>query len=126
MATNVRLIRAGDFVRATLEGRLDLDMSKKLLLEIASAAAALENCEIILDTRKAEVVLSITDLWYLANEMSKLRGLNTRKKAVICPTEHFDRAGFFELCAKNRGDRVRAFTSFDEAFEWLVADASAG
>jgi hypothetical protein len=63
--------------------------------------------------------LSITDLWYLAAELSKLRQAFSRKTAVLCPPERFDFAGFFALAAQNRGFRVGAFTSFEEAMTWL-------
>jgi hypothetical protein len=34
--------------------------------------------------------------------------------------EQFDYAGFFALCAQNRGFQVSAFTSFEDAIEWLI------
>ena len=94
MPTNIKIIHAREFIRATPEGRLDLERFKALLLEIASVSASLEDYETIVDTRKAEVGMSTTDLWY----------------------------GFFALAAQNRGFPVRAFTSFEGAIEWLIAD----
>jgi hypothetical protein len=120
MATNIRIIHAHDFVRATPEGELDFETSKKLLIEIASATAHLVDYEILLDTRKAEVRLSITELWYLATELSNLRKAFSRKTAVLCPVEEFDKAAFFSLCAENQGFRIKAFTSFEDAIDWLI------
>ncbi len=123
MSTDIRIIHAHDFIKAVPEGQLDLEKSKKLLMEIASASAPLADYEIILDTRKAQTELSITDLWYLAAELSKLREAFFRKKtAILCPLEKFDHAGFFALCSKNRGFQVMAFTSFEDAIEWLIAN----
>ncbi|MGD0399246.1 MAG: hypothetical protein ABSC04_10080 [Syntrophobacteraceae bacterium] len=123
MATNIRIIHARDFIRVAPEGDFDLEESRKLLMEIASATAGLVDYEIIIDTRKAEIEMSPTDLWYLAAELSKLReAFFRRKTAVLCPLEEFDRAEFFELCAKNRGFQVKAFTSFEDAIEWLTAN----
>jgi hypothetical protein len=121
MSTDFRIIHAHDFLKATPAGQFDLEKSKKLLIEIALTAAHLVDYEIILDTRKAQVEMSITDLWYLAAELSNLRKAYSRKTAVLCPLEKFDRAAFFALCAQNRGFRVMAFTSFEEAIEWLSA-----
>ncbi len=119
MPTNVKIIHASEFIKATAEGKLDFEESKRALQEIASAAGPLADCEIILDTRKAEVVMSPSDLWYLAAELDKLRkDLHGRKIAVLCPLEDFDHAEFFELCAQNRGFSVRAFTSFEDAIDW--------
>ncbi len=125
MPSNIRIIHAHDFIRAVPEGQLDFEMSQKLLMEIASASAHLVDYQIIMDTRKAQIEMSATDLWYLASELSKLRGaFFPNKMAVLCPLERFDQVGFFELCAKNRGFQVRAFTSFEDAIEWLIANGT--
>jgi hypothetical protein len=91
-------------------------------MEIATASAPLVDYEIILDTRKAQVEMSVGALWQLAAELSNLRKVFSRKTAVLCPLERFDDAGFFALCAQNRGLQVMAFTSFEDAIEWLNAD----
>jgi hypothetical protein len=44
------------------------------------------------------------------------------KTAVLCPRERFDYGEFFALCAESKGFEVRAFTSYEEAFEWLLAE----
>jgi hypothetical protein len=124
MSTNIRIVQAHDFIKATPEGKLDLETSKELLMEIASASAPLVDYDIILDTRKAQTRMSVTDLWYLAAELSNLRKVFSRKTAVLCPIERFDDAGFFALCAQNVGLQVRAFTSFEDAIEWLIANGT--
>jgi hypothetical protein len=120
MPTNIRVIHAGDFIRATPEGELDLEKSKELLLGVASTAASLADYEILLDMRKAQGKMSLTDMWYLAAELSEHREAFSRRTAVLCPLERFDLAGFFALCAENRGFRVGAFTSYEDAMEWLI------
>jgi hypothetical protein len=122
MPTNIRIIHGHDFIKATPEGQLDLEKSKKVLREIASAEAPFGNYEIILDTRKTKTTMSETDLWYLAVELSNLRKAFLHRTAVLCPLERFDYAKFFAICAQNRGFQVNAFTSFEEAIEWLLAD----
>jgi len=47
MPTNIRIIHAGDFVRANPEGQIDLEKSEKLLMEVASASAPMVDHEII-------------------------------------------------------------------------------
>lgn len=121
MPCSIRIIHAHDFIKATPEGTLDLENSKKLLIEIASDSSTLGDYEILLDTRKAQSEMSASDLWSLAAELTSFRKALSRKTAVLCPLERFDHAAFFALCAQNRGFRVRAFTSFEEAMEWLIA-----
>lgn len=129
MATNIRIIHAHDFIQATPEGRLDLEKSKELLIEIASATGSLADYEILLDTRKAQIEMSGADLWYLATDfwyvaagLDNSRGPFPRKTAVLCPLKRFDRASFFARCAQNTGLQVRAFTSFEDAIEWLIGN----
>ncbi len=122
MPTDIRIVHAHEFIMATPEGRLDFEKSKKQLHEVALASAALADYEIILDTRKAQSVMSAIDLWHLAAELSRLGESFSRKTAVLCPFEEFDKAEFFALCSKNRGFRIQAFTSFEDAFEWLTAN----
>ena len=124
MPTNVRIIHAQDFIKATAEGELDLESSKKMLAEIVSASTPLDDYHIILDTRTAHSGMSATDLWYLAAELSGLRRTFSPKTAVLCPRARFDDAKFFALCAENRGFHVSAFTSFEGAIEWLMAEES--
>jgi hypothetical protein len=127
MPANIRIVHAHDFVKANLEGKLDLEESKKLLLEVALAAAPLIDYDIILDTRNTESEMSMTDLWYLAAEVSNNFSKafsKSLKTAVLCPVERFDFAGFFALCAQNRGLQVNAFTSFTDAYEWLTSKRS--
>jgi hypothetical protein len=122
MPTNITIIHAHEFVRATADEELDLEASTKGLIEIASAAAhaGLVDYDILLDTRKAHARMNATDLWYLAAELSKIYQPYDRKIAVLCPVEEFDNAAFFALCAKNRGFKVKAFRSFEDAIGWLI------
>jgi hypothetical protein len=119
VATNVRVIHANDFIRATTEGQLDFEKSKKALIGIAEVTAPLTDYEILLDTRNTQGTLSVSELWYLAAELSNLGKAFFRKTAVLCPLEKFDSGEFFALCAQNRGFRVSAFTSYEDAMEWL-------
>ncbi len=122
MSTNIRIIHAQEFIKATPEGQLNLNKAKELLLEIASASGPSFDYKIILDVRKTQSELSITDLYYLAAELNDLRKAFSRKTAVLCPLEGFDNAGFFALCAENRGFRINAFTSYEDAIEWLIEE----
>ena len=109
------------YVKATPEGKLDLVESKRLLQEIASAAAPLFAYQILLDVREALSVTSVTDQFYMAEELFEHREAFTEKMAVLCSNGQYDNKCFFALCAKNRGFKVIAFTSYENAFEWLIA-----
>ena len=123
MASNIRIIQARDFIIATPDGQLDFEKSKKVLMEVAAASAPLVDYGIILDTRttQSEMPMPMVDLYNLALELSNFRKAFSNKTAVLCPLERFDDAGFFALCAQNRGFPVKAFTSFEDAVGWLIA-----
>lgn len=124
MTATIRIIHAHDFMKVTPAGWLDRAQSMKLLLEIASDAAGLASFHVILDTREAQSGLSEIDLWFLASELSKhFRDVSqSTRVAVLCHTERFNQAEFFALCANNEGFNISAFTSFEEAYEWLTAE----
>ena len=126
MATDIRIVHARDFIKATPGGQLDFEESRRVLVEVASASTQLGDFDVLLDTREARVQLSDADLWHLAAELSRLRQPFARRTAVLCPVENFDSAGFFALCAQNRGLRVEAFASFEDAIDWLSGDGERG
>jgi len=124
MPMHVKIIQAHEFIKATAEGTLDYEETKKLLIEIAatSLAAPLDDYEIMLDIREAHSAMSTTDLYNLVNELGKYRKVFSRKMAVIAPLRGFNNTDFFVLCAQRKGFPVNAFTSFVDAWEWLMAE----
>jgi len=119
MPAKVAIIHAHEFIRVTEDGNLDLKEAKRLLRDIATASSGLTEYEIIVDVRNAKLKLTTTDIWYLAAELGSFNKTFSRKTAVITSPEGFDREEFFALCAKNRGFPVSAFTSFEDAIDWL-------
>jgi hypothetical protein len=125
MSPNVKVILAHEFVRARPGGVLNLEASEQLLLDIAKVAERLEKVEILVDTRDAEGQLGAADLWFLADRLGRHRHAFSGKTAVLCPIERFDRARFFSLLAESKGFDVEAFTSYEEALEWLSGERGA-
>lgn len=122
MATSVVIVHPRDYVRATPDGTLDRAASERPLVDVATASRGLADFDVILDLRHAHAMVTVTDLWYLAQYLAGLPELRTRRVAIVAPAERFDLASFFALAAQNRGLRVRAFASFEEAIDWLAED----
>jgi DNA-binding transcriptional LysR family regulator len=118
--TNVKVIQATDFVRATPEGQVNLEMAEQMLRDIADAGAGLEGFQVLVDTRQVSGALTATDLWRLADRLAHYRRTFGNKTAILCPAERFDHSRFFALCAENRGFNVQAFTDYEHAMEWLL------
>jgi hypothetical protein len=122
MTTNVRVIRPSDFLRARADGRVDLEMGKNLLEGVAEAAAPLERFEVLIDIRDAVGRLTADEVHELAGSLIHFRHTFLHKTAVLCPRERFDNARFFSLLAASYGfNRIRAFLSYEDAMEWLMA-----
>ena len=125
MPANIRFIHANDFIQVTSEGRLDLARSQEILLQIAAVTEFPSKHEIILDMRKVQSVLTVADLYGLASSLDSHRKDFAGKTALLCPPENFSDAEFFALCAQNKGLRVRAFTEYEAAMNWLTSAATA-
>jgi hypothetical protein len=122
MPTQVKIIRASEFLIATPHGQIDFASSKRLLLTIASNTADVASQKLLLDMRDTQSELSAADLWHLAEELSRRHTVFRGKIAVLCRSTGANQGAFFALCAQNRGFPVNAFTSFEEAVEWLLTD----
>ena len=53
MPTNIAIIQTRDFIRAKPDGALDLDASRKLLVEVVSAIRRAGERNVLIDTRAA-------------------------------------------------------------------------
>lgn len=122
MASNIRVVYAHEFIRATEEGTFDLEESKRLLREVALAETVLQDFDVLLDTRKAHSVLSLEDLLEMVSELYTLDHPYSRKTAVLVPRQRLDYAEFFAKAAQDRGFQVRAFVSKGDALEWLIPE----
>lgn len=122
MEIKLHVIRAGDFIRTTPTGHLDLAASKRLFARIATAVAGWQEYGILIDLREVgSVKLSAFDIWELAEGLREHGTVFRRKTAVLLPKHSTgERAELLRLCAENRGFPVRPFRSFEEAVYWLA------
>ena len=121
METNYKIISAKDFIKAKPSGEIDLEQSKKVLVELASIAKPRADCEILLDVRQVYTNLDFSDIYELVVELVKYRSSFRNKIAVLSRGDRqFDNVQFMELCAKNRGFQIRAFVDFEKTIDWLT------
>ena len=124
MPSDIRVIHVRDFLKATVQGTFDLESSKQALLEIAVAAPTSPAVDIMIDVRDSPANLSLAQVSELAMEFNKSRLGAGRKTAVLTAKDRFDNAQFFAVSARGMGRNVQAFTSFEEAFDWLALQSS--
>lgn len=108
----------------TPEGKYDFESTRDMLIDAVAASAKSPDHEVLLDLRSARANLSMVDVYYLAAELDRRDVVFREKIALLLTTEQkWDQAKFFELCAINRGLDVGAFTSYEDAINWLFASS---
>ena len=120
MPVNVKVINTKDFIKTTATGILDFAASKQAILEIASQIKQPGEYEVLVDTREAEIMLSMVDLYELGEALANHPALRQSKIGLLTPKSPIDNAGFLELVAQNRGVHIKAFSDFEQAITWLV------
>src|SRR5271157_2674830 len=120
MPVNVKVINTKDFIKTTATGVLDFVASKQAILDIVSQIKQPGEYEVLVDTRGAEVVLSIVDLHELGEALANHPSLRRSKIGLLTPKKEVDDASFLETVALNRDVRIKAFTDFEQAITWLV------
>ena len=117
MAVDVRIIPIKEFLRSDVSGTLDLERSLSILRKLVEECKNHNIDRILIDTREATSNASMLDVWTLARKLTP-SGLS-RVAVVNRPKEDVERGTFLELCATNRGYRLKAFNDFEAAFTWL-------
>src|SRR5271157_1354869 len=102
MPVNVKVINTKDFIKTTATGVLDFAASKQAILDIASQIKQPGEYEVLVDTREAEAILSIIDLYDLAEALANHPSLRLSKISLLAPKKGADDAGFLETVASNR------------------------
>jgi DNA-binding response OmpR family regulator len=116
----LQIVKAGDFIKSTPTGDLDLEASTQGLAQIAAAGTELGEYKVLIDLRDVKSKLSTSDVFELGYNLVKYGETFRRKTAVLArPDEDAKQAKFFESVAQTRGFTVRAFTDFEEAMTWL-------
>ena len=121
MPINIAIIQTRDFIRASADGALDLDASRRLLVDVVSAIRRAGEHNVLIDTRAAAPTrLSRTDLWKLGVAAGTQPALAQGRVALLVPLDKKDDAEFFESVARLEGANVQAFSDFENAISWLI------
>jgi hypothetical protein len=118
-----KIIHSKDFIKTKITGEFDFDDSKNTFIKLASDPTFPNDYEILIDLRDAECQLSTVYIYGLAQILGKLTLSFLKKIAIVVSgKQQFDKAKFMELCAKNKGLKVQAFSDIDEAKNWLTTE----
>jgi hypothetical protein len=120
MPVSVKIIHLKDFVCTRVDGSLDLPASREVLLGLVSTISSPGEYHVLIDTRQADLSLSVTDIYELGRAAASHPAVAHSKTALLAPLGREAEAQFLETVVQNRGGFLRAFTSFEEAITWLV------
>jgi hypothetical protein len=120
MPVNIKVIHTKDFMRTTIAGVLDFAVSKQALLDLASEIKQPGQYEILLDTREAQAMLSVVDIFELGQALADHPALRQSKIALLTSMSDATQAEFLETVTANRGVQARVFTDFEATITWLV------
>jgi hypothetical protein len=102
---SVKVIKAGEFIRARADGKADIAKARALLKAIATVGEGIEGFDVLVDTRHVTrgTALTASELWELAEQLVHYRKTFAHKTAIVCPQERFGRSAFFVLRARGQG-----------------------
>lgn len=116
----LQIVKAGDFIRSSPTGELDMEASTQGLERIAAAGHDLRDYAVLIDLIEVRSHLSTSDVFELGYNLVQYGETFRRKTAVLSRPDADDKqVKFFETVAQTRGFSVRAFTVFEEAMTWL-------
>jgi hypothetical protein len=123
MAIDIRVVQAGDFIRTSANGDLDVQVSKELLQRTAAEIKRTSIHHVLIDTRQATADWSTVAMYELATVFVQDPDLTHAKVALLTRHERIDKVRFMALVANNRGAHAMAFEDFEDAIDWLVTGA---
>jgi CheY-like chemotaxis protein len=109
-----------DRIEARIDGELDIPVAKGFLAEIVRVVSTSGCKRILEDMRGAELMLSITDLYFAARLAREEEAPPWIKNAIVVAEKDWSRYSFFEMAAQHQGQIVKVFTDPDEARLWLM------
>jgi hypothetical protein len=119
MPATIEIAETKSFFRATAYGVHDMPQAKQALARLAEMVAS-QSGGLLVDVREAASYLSLTEIREILDEFVRLRISEGRKTAVLAPESRYDNVQFFAVSARGMGLDVQAFTSFEDACDWLT------
>ncbi len=122
----IQWIQAKEILKVTEEGEVDLARAREYLRQIEASAPASEDYVILLDARQRILKMSITDIWTIAEALKEHGKTFRRRSALLVRPEDMEMAKLLELFSVNRGFLVNAFSSYEDAANWLIPPSETG
>ena len=122
MLSGIKIYKVKNFIRKTETGKIDLERSKKIVRELATAAGAHTDHNILIDLRETTVSAArMEDIMKTALEFGTYISSFKNKIANIIPDDpkRMIIANRFKACMDIQGFEYEIFTDYESAIEWL-------
>lgn len=122
MAFDIRVVTAREFLRATRNGELDLDSSRRKLADIVRECGTSEHHHVLIDWRQTENgPLPVSDLFEVAADLEEVGLRDGHKVASLhCTQDELNLGRYFEVFAGTLGFAFQSFTDPGAALAWLA------
>ena len=125
MATKIKIVTTKDFLEVTPGGVIDIDSSRRLLVEISRSEEKPVDYDLLIDFRDTTWNMSTFELYHLGSVLTDYGDTFRRKVAIlVLPGVTFDKASFLETCSHNQGFQVDAFSDYESAIRWLLSSST--
>jgi hypothetical protein len=125
MATKIKIIRSVDYLSISDKGDIELEESRKKLVEIAGAKRPPADYEVLLDFRRTQWILSTDEIYFLVQALIEdPESFRDKIAILVLPGVNFDSAYFHELCSKSERVMVRNFSNYEDAIQWFYNTSS--
>lgn len=126
MPADYQVIHIREFVRSDVNGVISLELSRRVLRELTSAATAIGTTRLLIDMRETQPGMSIADAVELARDLGSLGLTANTRVAILMPEERerLQRGLYMQALASGQGYQIRPHLSFEAAVEWLNAAAT--
>ena len=119
MAIEYNLEIENNLLRVTASGKDDnLEQVQEYGMAIIRAAIEHNVSKVLCDEQELEYSLGTFDTYESAKFIAEVAP-KVAKVAIICKSDQYDDAHFWETVASNRGLHIRVFKNLSEAEEWL-------
>lgn len=118
----IKIVQPRDFINIAANGEYEFGRSRAVIEQLAELNKPPNDYAVLLDLRGAEGYATTADIYELAMLMDEHHDSFRSKVAILVPEQdsrRYANAEFFALCAENRGFRASAFTTFEDAMNWL-------
>ena len=119
---DVRITTEAGIIRVVYRGKVEFDVTTKMLRDVARIASKDDTRLLLIDIRDADYKLYHLETLEHAQQGRSL-GIDSTFRIAFLGAENEEMLGFVENVAVNRGYRSKVFTDEAKALAWIRKDA---